>query len=208
MFALSRLGFGVLFLSTRLGPEACLKLMKDSKSHIVIQSASTLAFNLGYRIQKLDDSTEVHTMAGSDVYRSEHLDESPAPPPYSAQRSDELHLKDVAVVFHSSGSTGFPKALSIPHEKHIIPWPFGKMDHRALTGKCSYRVIVMNIELRTVDCSFALGSCLCKSHDSISYGEWSMHVSRQRRNSSDIRQPTGNARESSAGHIRGGYSAA
>ena len=134
-FALSRLGFGVLLLSTRLVPEACLKLMKDSQSQVVVQSASSLAFDLGNRVRKLDDSIEVHAMATSATYRSTKLDSQPVPPPYSTQRSDELHRKDPAVIFHSSGSTGFPKALAIPHEKHLLQWPFAKTDQRALTGR-------------------------------------------------------------------------
>lgn len=132
-FALSRLGYGVLFISTRLAPEACLKLMKDSNSHEVVQSSSTLAFNLGHHIQKLDNSIKVHMMASGKEYRSDKLDNTPAPPLYSAARPDELRRKDTAVVFHSSGSTGFPKALPISHERHLIQWPCGKDDVTALT---------------------------------------------------------------------------
>lgn len=132
-FALARLGFGVLFLSTRLAPEACLKLMKDSKSQVAVQSTSTLAFDLGHRAQKLDSSIVVHSMPSAAEYRSTKLDKAPSPLPYSATRPDELYRDDTAVIFHSSGSTGFPKALAIPHERHLVQWPLGKVDVSALT---------------------------------------------------------------------------
>jgi acyl-coenzyme A synthetase/AMP-(fatty) acid ligase len=107
--------------------------MRDADSQAIVSSASTLAFGLGHRVNKLDSSIYVYTMASATEYQSGKLDKSPLPPPYSAIRSDELRRADTAVIFHSSGSTGFPKGLPIPHERHLVQWPFGKVDITALT---------------------------------------------------------------------------
>lgn len=114
-FALSRLGFGILLLSTRLSPEACLKLMKECGSSLVVQSPSALSFDLGARVSKIDSSIAMVQMATEDTYRSSNLDHLPFSVAAAARKPDEERQHDTALIYHSSGSTGFPKCIPTSH---------------------------------------------------------------------------------------------
>jgi acyl-coenzyme A synthetase/AMP-(fatty) acid ligase len=122
-FALSDIGFGVLLLSTRLTPEACLKLMKENDCRTVIQAPSRLALNLGDRTHDLDSSVSVYKIATRDIYRDASWDSQ------ALNRSEfdtESASQRTAIVYHSSGSTGLPKSIATTHCKLLAPIPIGK----------------------------------------------------------------------------------
>lgn len=153
-FALSRLGFGLLFLSTRLSPEACLKLMRESNSHTVIQSSSPLAFNLGHRVRKSESSVHVHPMVTSDVYRDIALDSLPKIP-FDSEEAIQKRQHDTAVVYHSSGSTGLPKSIPTSHVKLLARISPGK-GSRVMTASPIFHAYASKL---TINCMIE-GKCM------------------------------------------------
>lgn len=151
-FALSRLGFGLLLLSTRLSPEACLKLMRESKSQVVVQSDSALAFDLGHKTQELDSAIEVVLQATGAIYRDAEWDKKALvilnPDPVIAQHS-------TAIVYHSSGSTGLPKSIATSHAKLLSPIPTGK-GTKALTSSPLCHAFASKLTIN----SMMVGKCM------------------------------------------------
>ena len=153
-FALSRLGFGLLFLSTRLSPEACLKLMRENGSRTIIQSHSSLAFKLGDRIHEHDGSTTVNSLIGENIYRDPSWDAllSPRLP----DRTAEERQHDTAIVYHSSGSTGLPKSIPTSHAKLLASIPPGK-GSRAITTSPLFHAYASKL---TINCMISGHMCM------------------------------------------------
>jgi acyl-CoA synthetase (AMP-forming)/AMP-acid ligase II len=118
-FALSRLGFGVFTISPRLAPQQCQALLQGSGCLKVVQSGSPLAYDLGHMTQKLDPGIDVIPMIDEGVYRSGPDDRSSRNSYYSWISDDERHYSP-AIIQHSSGSTGLPKAIYYPHKEVLL----------------------------------------------------------------------------------------
>ncbi|KAK8156696.1 hypothetical protein BKA80DRAFT_312992 [Phyllosticta citrichinensis] len=118
LLALSRMGFAVLFLSTRLQTEAyvsllqktdCLKIVASDKFSSVIESVQ--AVRPLQKFPLLDLST----------YRTRSQTES------RFQRSIELVKEEdcIAFIVHSSGSTGLPKPIFQTHRSCLSNYALG-----------------------------------------------------------------------------------
>ncbi|KAK7546784.1 hypothetical protein IWX49DRAFT_566463 [Phyllosticta citricarpa] len=118
LLALSRMGFGVLFLSTRLHTEAyvsllqkthCVKIVASDKFSSVIESVQ--AHHPLQKFPLLDQSS----------YRARSQTEP------RFQRSIELVREEdcVAFIVHSSGSTGLPKPIFQTHRSCLSNYALG-----------------------------------------------------------------------------------
>ncbi|KAK4955913.1 putative NRPS-like protein biosynthetic cluster [Elasticomyces elasticus] len=106
-FALNRLGYAILFLSTRLTAPAYARLMEMVDSHIIIHSAS---FSQMVRDIDVDHpgSTRMPLLQRAD-WHMEHDDTTSRP-----AHEHDWHVQQsgkIAWILHSSGSTGFPKPI-------------------------------------------------------------------------------------------------
>lgn len=118
MFALSRIGFSVLFLSTRLPIEAYVSLLQQSKCRNIVvapQFASTVA-----QISGKYDMTSFPIL---DT-RPKGLTTSP-----EGRFKRSVEIKDesqrIAFIVHSSGSTGLPKPIFQSHRACLSNYSVG-----------------------------------------------------------------------------------
>ena len=106
IFALNRLGYAVLFLSTRLTPPAYARLLEMTDAHVLIHSAPfTQTYN--------EITTERPSLTSLPILQRTNWHNLtpcpasiPAPPEETSVRS-----RRVAWILHSSGSTGHPKPI-------------------------------------------------------------------------------------------------
>jgi thioester reductase-like protein len=116
-FALNRLGWAVLFLSTRLTAPAYASLMRLADCTTIVASPtydtviqemrSELQFTLLPRINRED------YRVNADI------------PRFSRRCDNEKESKKVAWIIHSSGSTGFPKPIFITNFGCLANWQKG-----------------------------------------------------------------------------------
>lgn len=118
MFAVSKLGWTILFLSTRISDAAYIHLFsKTNCSDVIVQSGFEKTIE---RVNhNLPFPLKVTSMAEPDVYDPEELRDERVPVEETAfdQGLDHaLESENAAWIIHSSGSTGLPKPVSISHK--------------------------------------------------------------------------------------------
>lgn len=108
IFALSRLGHTVLFLSNRLATEAYVSLLQKTRCHYILGSPIT-----SKSIVAIQSEYPVHHLSLPE----RHLYDLPTPSgPRYTRRVDSLSAsKRNAFIIHSSGSTGLPKPIFQTH---------------------------------------------------------------------------------------------
>ncbi|KAI1097408.1 acetyl-CoA synthetase-like protein [Jackrogersella minutella] len=109
-FALSRLGYSVLCLSLRIAPVAVVNLLKQTECVIIVQDHSQ---QVESTILAVSSETPIRTLniATRQVYDVVSLDEQRFMRPYD--REDQRD--NIALIMHSSGSTGLPKPVFLSH---------------------------------------------------------------------------------------------
>ncbi|PYH76299.1 NRPS-like enzyme [Aspergillus uvarum CBS 121591] len=122
LFALTRLGYAVLLLSTRLGTEAYINLLAATKCTLLLYSSSTAK-----AVNKLESTASLAT------YKiPEHAAYSTSTFSSSLQLADNSYLsRKWAFIIHSSGSTGLPKPIFQTHGACIANYSTSK-GYRAL----------------------------------------------------------------------------
>ncbi|PQE04896.1 NRPS-like enzyme protein [Rutstroemia sp. NJR-2017a BBW] len=116
LFSLSRLGYKTLMLSPRLAPPAIANLLKVTDCTSVIHpNLPTLISTISRAGGEVPDLKLV-----SMVVRSQ-FDQPEVPKELRFARSIDKHeeRKKVAIICHSSGSTGLPKPISQTHNRFI-----------------------------------------------------------------------------------------
>ncbi|RAL16759.1 putative NRPS-like enzyme [Aspergillus homomorphus CBS 101889] len=122
LFALTRLGYAVLLLSTRLSTEAYVNLLKATKCTHLLYSPSTAK-----AVNKLDSSAAIATFQ-----IPEHATYSRSAFESTLQLTDNSQLAQKwAFIIHSSGSTGLPKPIFQTHGACIANYSTSK-GYRAL----------------------------------------------------------------------------
>lgn len=116
-FALGRLGYAVLFLSTRLTAPAYVSLMKLADSVTIVSTPQ-------YKQVITDMQTEIEVTSipriNSDDYKSTFN-----VPRFHRVCAMERESKKVAWIIHSSGTTGFPKPIFITNFGALANWRKG-----------------------------------------------------------------------------------
>jgi acyl-CoA synthetase (AMP-forming)/AMP-acid ligase II len=103
IFALNRLGYATLFLSTRLAPAAHTSLLSMTKCHKII-----VAESFKPTVKEIQEQYPIEQF--SLISRKDYRHVSPT---WSIQRQCDpvKESKKIAWIIHSSGSTGFPKPI-------------------------------------------------------------------------------------------------
>lgn len=118
MTAVTKLGWTILFLSTRISDAAYMHLLsKTNCSNVIIQpefekTIERVKDNLPFQLK-------VSLMAGPDVYNPEELRDERTSVEKTAFDQDldlVLESEKTAWIIHSSGSTGLPKPVNISHK--------------------------------------------------------------------------------------------
>ncbi|ETI26263.1 hypothetical protein G647_03040 [Cladophialophora carrionii CBS 160.54] len=116
-FALNRLGWAVLFLSTRLTAPAYASLMRLADCSIIVAPPAydpviaEMRFEL--EIRSLSRINQEDYRANADI------------PRFFRHCDNEKESKKVAWIIHSSGSTGFPKPIFITNFGCLANWQKG-----------------------------------------------------------------------------------
>lgn len=109
-FALSRLGFAVLCLSLRLAPVAVVKLLEETGCRTVVCGQTHGIATTTQAVQRQVASVQTLDLPGRDLYQQ------PAELPRFVRVVDrEKERDEIALIMHSSGSTGLPKPVFLSH---------------------------------------------------------------------------------------------
>ena len=114
-FALSRLGYATLCLSNRLAPSACIALLDETGCDTVLPGRSKQVILLMTQVQQ-ERPTKSVPFVRRDDFDKPGRDESPV------ARVD-IDRSSVAVILHSSGSTGLPKPIYLTHQRLMNKTP-------------------------------------------------------------------------------------
>ncbi|OQO09905.1 hypothetical protein B0A48_04259 [Cryoendolithus antarcticus] len=115
-FALNRLGYAVLFLSTRLTAPAYARLMGmvDCSAIIVPGKLNAVAQDIA---SERPDCIKIPMLSRSDWHGR------PDAQPFARQALDRAkEASKIAWILHSSGSTGFPKPILLTNRQCLANW--------------------------------------------------------------------------------------
>lgn len=110
-FALSRLGYTVMMLSPRLSSEACVALLeKVNCDTIVYGKTGSIRVTMGEILQhKLVNCRPIPSASKNSAAETTLLLKR-------RNRNSEAQRNKIALILHSSGSTGSPKPLFLTHQ--------------------------------------------------------------------------------------------
>ena len=122
VFALARLGYTILCLSPRLAPNACAKLMEETHSFTVIPGRASQLSILVVQTNYL------HPVETIQMVEREDFDLPPSLEPRFQRESIDREVEKnwIFLINHSSGSTGLPKPVYIPHRRLMMKVPVPK----------------------------------------------------------------------------------
>jgi len=133
--------------------------MRESTSHTVVQSSSTLSFALGDRTRELDESIAIIPIVTGEIYRNVVWDAQ------DVRKPNRVALEaqhDTAIIYHSSGSTGLPKSIATSHAKLLSPIPTGE-GVKALTSSPLCHAFASKLTIN----SMIAGKCMYLTNASI-----------------------------------------
>jgi acyl-coenzyme A synthetase/AMP-(fatty) acid ligase len=117
LFALSRLGYTVLCLSLRLAPVAIINLLNQANCNTIVHGCSQQIESM---IQEVSQEVPLQTLhtPGRERYEMQKDRE----PRFKRVYNRDEETNKIALVMHSSGSTGLPKPVFLSH-KNVLCHP-------------------------------------------------------------------------------------
>ncbi|RMJ25466.1 NRPS-like enzyme [Aspergillus sp. HF37] len=109
-FALSRLGYTVLALSLRIAPTAVANLLKQTDCVHVLHGGTHQILSTAQAVQEILPVTSLPIPVRSDYDRPLSSE-----PRFAREYDRDAENSRIAVIMHSSGSTGLPKAVMLSH---------------------------------------------------------------------------------------------
>ena len=120
LFSLSRLGYTVLLLSPRLASNAVLSLLRETSCNIILHPDSAHHVSVIAKVLADKSVTTINMMHRSDYDRP-----SCTSPRFNREVDKKSETSKVAMICHSSGSTGLPKPIYQHHGRIIARLPRG-----------------------------------------------------------------------------------
>ncbi|KAF2087179.1 putative NRPS-like enzyme [Saccharata proteae CBS 121410] len=111
-FALLRLGYTVLFLSIRLASPACLNLLDSSGCDAILHGHTPNILSTVVDIKAERRTVQLQPILERNEYSGPDADHEPL----FREVDREKESTRVALILHSSGSTGLPKPLILSHK--------------------------------------------------------------------------------------------
>ncbi|CAG8819703.1 21826_t:CDS:1, partial [Gigaspora margarita] len=146
--ALWKLGFTILFLSPKNSEPALIHLLKESKSHILIYDSqlSKISKNAQNELVSQHSQTlKIFQLPNS--LKNENIDHS-AP----VLKLDKDPYEKVIAIFHSSGSTSFPKLVPLTNRYFLLMEPNYKADDIVLTTSPLFHIFGAAVSIITIFC--------------------------------------------------------
>ena len=110
-FALSRLGFTVLSLSLRITSTAIVNLLQKTECQTIVHGHQP---QVGETLREIKQDYHIYTLC---VPSRSDYDRPPSDEPYFIRDYDrKSENEQVALIIHSSGSTGLPKPVFLSHK--------------------------------------------------------------------------------------------
>ncbi|KAF2644124.1 acetyl-CoA synthetase-like protein [Massarina eburnea CBS 473.64] len=117
LFALSRLGYTVLCLSLRLAPIAIINLLRQAECSTIVHGYSPHIESMVQEVAQEVPLQTLHTPA-----RKVYWAQKNEGPMFKREYSRDEETNRIALVMHSSGSTGLPKPVFLSH-KNVLCHP-------------------------------------------------------------------------------------
>lgn len=128
LFGLARAGYTILALSPRLSYEAIIKLMQETGCQSLIYRSSAQLSPV------VDQVKAAMTVRAIPIISQETYDRARDSTPAFIREMDVTSEEQrCAVILHSSGSTGLPKPIYVPHRKIGEPCNIGPGDRDFVT---------------------------------------------------------------------------
>jgi acyl-CoA synthetase (AMP-forming)/AMP-acid ligase II len=117
LFALSRLGYTVLCLSLRLAPVAIINLLNQAGYNTIVHGRSQ---QIGSTLREVSQEVPLQTLhtPGRESYEVQKDRE----PKFKRVFNRDEETNRIALIMHSSGSTGLPKPVFLSH-KNVLCHP-------------------------------------------------------------------------------------
>ncbi|CAG8735027.1 4799_t:CDS:1, partial [Dentiscutata heterogama] len=144
--ALWKLGFTVLFLSPRNSEPALIHLLQEAKSRILIYDSqlSKISKNVQSELCSQHSQTlEIFPIPNN--LKNENIDNS-AP----VIKLDDDPYEKVIAIFHSSGSTSFPKLVPLTNRYFLVVEQRDKADDIVLTTTPLFHIFGMIVSIATI----------------------------------------------------------
>ncbi|PYI03850.1 acetyl-CoA synthetase-like protein [Aspergillus sclerotiicarbonarius CBS 121057] len=109
-FALSRLGHTVLTLSLRIAPVAVVNLLHQTSCRTIVHGDTPQILSTVHQVQ-----TDLPIATFSIPVRSEYGNPPSTEERFVREYDRETENGEIALIMHSSGSTGLPKAVMLSH---------------------------------------------------------------------------------------------
>jgi acyl-CoA synthetase (AMP-forming)/AMP-acid ligase II len=109
-FALSRLGYTILTLSLRIAPIAIINLLQKTHCSTIVYGHSQYVESTVHKVSQDLPFKSLRVPTRGDYDRPR-----PAEPPFVREYDREEENGRIAVIVHSSGSTGLPKPVMLSH---------------------------------------------------------------------------------------------
>ncbi|KAL8663293.1 MAG: hypothetical protein Q9168_008120 [Polycauliona sp. 1 TL-2023] len=112
-FGLLRAGFAVVTLSPRISAQAVMKLMSETRCETIVHAETLQLLEV---VELVVDRTSIKTLP---MLPRTGFDRPPSNEPLPVRNVDKAKEADrLAVIMHSSGSTGLPKPIYTNHKRY------------------------------------------------------------------------------------------
>ncbi|KAF0407949.1 acetyl-CoA synthetase-like protein [Gigaspora margarita] len=146
MMALWKLGFTVLFLSPRNSEPALIHLLQESKSHILIYDSQLS--KISESVQSELGSQHSQTLKIFQIpnnLKNENIDHL-----VPVLKQDDDPYEKIIAIFHSSGSTSFPKLVPLTNRYFLFVKQSDKVDDIVLTTGPLFHIFGMTVLASTI----------------------------------------------------------